>query len=154
MENTPQDVIGRVISTRQFALRAVNLFSPLLFGALADSIGIRQAILAMAMVSAAGTGIAVVAYPILWNFDRAQVRRGDHLFDIKGFLTEPTASAYDNRQQRRLNFLSICIVLLGILAILYQVRVHAVWILAVLLAIGMLGSLARRKGFIPKIDIR
>ncbi len=153
MEKTPQNVMGRVISTRQFALRAVNLFSPLLFGVLADSIGIRQAILAMAMVSAAGTGITVVAYPILWNFDRV-LRRGDRLFDIRNFFTGPTTPVYDNQQQRRLNFVSVCLVLSGLVAILYQIPRQALWILLVLLSIGMLGSLARRKGFISKIDNR
>jgi len=152
MENTPQNVMGRVISTRQFALRAVNLFSPLAFGALADSIGIRQAILAMAMVSAAGTGITVVAYPMLWNFDKVTGQKGDRLFGIKKLLMEPTASTYDHRQQRRLNLVSICLVFLGFLAILYHVRLHAAWLLVVLLTIGMLGSLARRKGLISRID--
>ncbi len=149
MEHTPQEVIGRVISTRQVALRIVNLIYPLIFGALADAIGgdkgIRQAVVAMAVLSAIGTAAMVLVYPVLRRFDRAGEPMGERTFGILSAvwraISGPVAPTYDELQQRRLNIVAICLVIVGWLGLLYRIPRPGLWLLSVIFTIAMLGPL-------------
>jgi MFS family permease len=74
MEYTPGTLIGRVISTRQLALGFVRVISPLLFGALAEEVGIRISILTMALIGAAGTTAVILWLPTVRNLGTVQAR--------------------------------------------------------------------------------
>jgi MFS family permease len=69
MEYTPSTLLGRVISTRQLALGFVRVVSPLLFGALAESVGIRSSVLSMALIGAVGTAAVIVWLPAVRSLD-------------------------------------------------------------------------------------
>jgi MFS family permease len=76
MEHTPEDRIGRVITTRQILVAFVRTSALVGFGWLADQriasfddpTGVRTAILAMAAISCAGTLVAIVLFPALWRY--------------------------------------------------------------------------------------
>lgn len=160
MEYTPQDVIGRVISFRQFALRTVNIVSPIFFGVIADVIGVRQAIVAMALTSAAGTGVLVALNPALRNLDkegrevqdrageRPKGSIGDRMFDFWRFITGSVVSVYQEGEQRLLSAISILVVALGWIVLLYRQLAPGLFLTWVVVTMAILGSLARRLGFL------
>ncbi len=63
MEVTPQGMLGRVLTTRQVALAAVRVLSMLVFGELADLVGVRIAVLGMAGLSLVGVAVGLTAFP-------------------------------------------------------------------------------------------
>jgi MFS family permease len=75
MEYTPSTLLGRVISTRQLALGLVRVVSPLLFGALAESVGIRSSVLTMALTGAVGTAAVILWLPAVRSLDARPLSR-------------------------------------------------------------------------------
>ena len=63
MEVTPQGMLGRVLTTRQVALAVVRVLSMLVFGELADLIGVRIAVLGMSGLSLIGIALGLIAFP-------------------------------------------------------------------------------------------
>jgi len=63
MELTPQGMLGRVLTTRQVALAVVRVLSMLVFGELADLIGVRIAVLGMSGLSLIGIALGLIAFP-------------------------------------------------------------------------------------------
>ena len=149
MEHTPQGVIGRVWSIRQVAIGAVRVLSPLIFGTMADSIGIREAIVAMAAVGTLGTATVVIVRPVLRQFDAAGVSLDERTLSVWAIISGPTNPDLDEAQQRRLNVITTGIVLLGWLGLLYKVPYHALGLVSIVLALAVLGTLARRRGWLP-----
>ncbi len=149
MEHTPQEVIGRVISTRQVALSSVRILAPLIFGVLADRVGVRQAIVTMAVLGAAGTALTVTFYPILRRFDAGGDDTGERSFAIWRFISGPADPSFDEAQQRKLNVITTGLVLLGALGLLYRVPYGTLWLLLVIFTMAFLGSLWRRRGWLP-----
>lgn len=144
MEHTPQPVIGRVISTRQVALSAIRFVSPLVFGVVADQIGVRQAIALMAVVGAVGTVGVLIASPAVRKFDIGAGRVNERLPGIWRVVSGPVDPELDEQQQRLLNTLSMSIVLAVWFGLLYQVTYLALGFLGTLLAFGYLGGRIRR----------
>lgn len=149
MEYTPSGLMGRVVSTRQLALHMVRITSPLLFGNIADYIGVPTAIALMTMVGAVGTSlVSLTLVPLLRRVDAGGglqqeiVAQGRH---ILGGLDE----AFDRGTQIRLNYASVAIVALGwfYLAILHAA--DAFWIILSIAAIVYVGGIARRRGWLP-----
>ncbi len=152
MEHTPRAVIGRVMSTRQAAISTVQVLSPLIFGFLADIMGIREAIVSMGLFAAGGTVLVVLRHPILLWYGRGQRERSgtERIFGIRRALIGPVNPSFDAAQQERLNIASIGILALSLLALAYrnQVAYEVLGLLSVVSAVGFLGYLARRNGLI------
>jgi MFS family permease len=148
MEHTPQTIIGRVASSRQFALAVVRVVSPLIFGVLAEYIGIRQSILIMAAVGTVGTLGVVLVNRTVSRFDTAW-QPSERTLALWRIVSGPVDPEIDETQQRRLNIISILLALGAWLALLYRVPFHAVGLLAAILAIYFLGRYARRRGWLP-----
>ncbi len=145
MEHTPQEVMGRVISSRQVGLRIVNLIAPLLFGVLADTIGVREAIVTMAVVSAVGTAATVLTHPVLMRIDAPDSSEQTFAIARRVWRTimDPVAPLYDTVQQRRLNLVAICLVILGWIGLFYRIPRAGPWLLLVVFTIASLGSVMR-----------
>ncbi len=148
MEYTPQYVIGRVISTRQVALSSVRVISPLIFGAFADIVGVRQAIFSMSVVGLVGTGVAVALYPVIGRFDERKGGDSEHTFGIWRLMSGPVHPSFDEAQQRKLNVITIGVAMVAWVALFYQVPQAAGWLLPAILVLATLGSFARSKGWI------
>jgi len=148
MERTPQELIGRVMSTRQTALSSVRVLAPLIFGALAEKIGIRQAVIAMALVGATGTAAAVASHPVLIRFDRA-ASKNEHSFAMRWLVSGPVDPMYDQAQQKWMNVMAIGLFLVGWLWLFYSVPQYAVRVALMLGLTALIGILARSRGWIP-----
>lgn len=74
MEHTPSDRLGRAITLRQIGVAIVRVSALLGFGWMADLVGVREAILAMAWLALAGTTIATLRFPALWRYSSNPVR--------------------------------------------------------------------------------
>lgn len=150
MEHTPQQVIGRVMSTRQVALSSMRILSPLIFGKLADLVGIRQAIVTMAVVGTVGTAITVVIHPVLSRLDSIEGAVSEHVFDIWDVIRGPVDPAYDAAQQRHLNVITIAVGLVSLIALAYRFQHETLWLFLVVSTVLLLTSLARRKGWLSR----
>ncbi|MBI4278352.1 MAG: MFS transporter [Armatimonadetes bacterium] len=69
MERTPKVLLGRVIATRQVGLGIVRSGALLAFGVLADVVGVREAIVAMASLSMLLVSVGVWRMPVLRQVD-------------------------------------------------------------------------------------
>ena len=145
MEHTPSEIMGRVVSTRQVALHLVRVVSPLVFGASAELLGIRQAILLMTLTGAVGT---LIVSGFLHPFDTGGRER--HIADGGPWRRiAPVDMTYDVPQQVRLNVAAL--VALAICWIIVAVRDFsgAVWLLVSLVSLAYLGFLGRRRKWLP-----
>lgn len=150
MEHSPQDVIGRVIATRQVALSAVRVFSPVFFGVLADGLGIKEAIVAMAAFGFVGTAVVVAVMPAVRLFDARPERPNWKLLGrFWGFVTQTTDDEFDKTQQARLNMISVSVVFIAWLGLCFIAPLYALVLVIAIPALSYLGILARRSGWLP-----
>ncbi|HXF81376.1 MAG TPA: MFS transporter [bacterium] len=146
MEYTPSNLIGRVVSTRQVALASVRIASPLVFGGLAESIGIRLGILLMTAIGTVMTLIAVWRFPIVRRFDEGS---GTKRSGIAGaILVDPVDPEFHPGPQRILNLACVVIAVLTWAGVAV-IRGEAAFLLAVALALATAGSLLKRWGWLP-----
>lgn len=149
MEHTSQDIIGRVVSTRQLVLNAMRVLSPLIFGDLADRIGIREALVIMAALGAIGTAGIVIRYPIVRRFDLAVGKVNERLHRFWRKISGSVDLDLDERQQRLLNAISVTVVLVGWLGLLYRTPYFALGLLVGAAVLASIGAFVRRKGWLP-----
>lgn len=153
MENTPQRVIGRVMSTRQVAIATMRVLSPLAFGVIADATGVRQAILLMTLLAACGTLAVVLRHPILRRLDLGILETGkvEPKFGILEVLGGSTEPSLDTVQQLRLSLVSMGIVALSFVWLIYRDHVgrEILWLLSTVSAVALLAYIGRRKGLLP-----
>lgn len=142
MEHTPQAVIGRVMSTRQVALGAVRIISPLGFGALGDVVGVRQSIWLMASLGAVGTAVVALASSALWSVDSAG-RRAWTAPQFWNTFLGPANPELDRVQQVRLSFVTLALVGVAWLGIAFRHPLQAVGLLVAVLGTTLLGILIR-----------
>lgn len=143
MEHTPQGLIGRVMSTRQVALGATRILSPLIFGVIGDAWGVRQAILGMAIVGAIGTAVVAIVNPVLRRFDRSvEPPRPSGVRHVWEFLISRTSPEFDTAQQSALNSVTIGIVLVAWVGLALRVPIYATGILLTVLGLAYFGSAA------------
>ncbi len=157
MEHTPDEMMGRVISTRQVALAVIRVVALLGFGWLADFTSVRTAIVAMALISFLGTLAAAARFPVL----RGYLHRAMHAPEprvIPGVVAAPEASSnnmlarylakhvtpeFTTLEQRQLNAATILIVFTGWLALVVNLRSRAFALAAVVIAAILMASLVR-----------
>jgi MFS family permease len=144
MEHTPQEVLGRVISTRQVAFGTIRILSPLVFGALGDAIGIRQAMLAMVSAGAIGTSLVAVMSPALRHFDRVEPSDTRGRIPVLVSILRSTKPEFDGAQQIRLNYATISAVAIAWLGLAYHAWYGALGALLAILGVAYIGSLIRR----------
>jgi MFS family permease len=149
MEYTPPGLMGRVVSTRQLALHLVRIVSPLVFGQLADHTSVPASIGVMTLVGFTGTAIvASTLVPLLRRFESGASSQYEGTVPARHVLGSLDA-AFDRGVQVRLNYVSVVVILLAWLYLAFSHAAEAFW---VLLSVGMivyLGSLARRRGWLP-----
>lgn len=148
MEYTPSELMGRVVSTRQLALAVTRVSSPLIFGAVAEIAGIREAIYIMAAVGAVGTLTAVWRYPSVRQFDRDWQTSGPWLSALLKPFVEPVDPEFQEAPQRWLNVLSLLVAALGWLIIAFANLMAALALLVAAVGIGILGSRLKRYGWL------
>jgi MFS family permease len=68
MEITPSEVLGRVIAIRQVSLTVVRLTAMLVFGYVADYVGVRESVLGMAVLSFLGVLLGLRLFPEVLRF--------------------------------------------------------------------------------------
>jgi MFS family permease len=145
MEHTPSAFRGRVISIRQLAMGLVRVASPLAFGTLAERIGVRDAILAMAMTGAMGTGVVILGSRTLRELGRG---KGDEPRQQLG-LWRLTVGSIDpeveEAQQYRMNSVSLMLLLVLVGFLGYWWRVYTAMLLIVLTVFAYLGSRVKRR---------
>ncbi len=159
MEHTPSDRIGRAITIRQVGLAVVRVTALLGFGWLADHSGTRTAIVSMAVISAAGTMVAVFRYPDLWRYRAEGSVWRTRASPASEVMPTPASTSVilrllDSRsdpqfiaiEQRWLNGASIGIVGLGWLVFLLLSPARALWIAGISLGTVAVGVLARWVG--------
>lgn len=164
MEYTPADRLGRVITTRQVVLAVVRLVSLVGFGWLADIVGVRSAILAMAGLSLAGTAAAAALFPAAWRYGVQEPSRAPiaqpaltptpaavpPLPPARGLLFQYLEAKVDPEfsipEQARLNAISIGIVLLGWLILLARRPVEAIGVALVVAATVAIAGWVRAWG--------
>jgi MFS family permease len=147
MHHTPSELIGRVASTRQVGQGLVRIVAPLIFGAIADTYGIRASMLGMAMVGALGSALVVVFHPSVWRFDAGpRVSWDERLFVFARSVIGQVNPEFDVMQQNWMSFLSLLIVFLGWLGLFYRSPVQAVGAFSVVLLLALVGvAIQQRK---------
>lgn len=142
MEYTPEGVIGRVLSTRQFAIGSVRVLSPLIFGAVADTIGIRSAVIVMAGLGLLGTALVVVANPVVWRFESA-ISPSYAALRLWEIATGPVHPDFGAPEQRRLSFGLLAIVALAWLLLLLRAPWAALFSILLVATLWALGRAVR-----------
>jgi MFS family permease len=144
MEVTPSNVLGRVLATRQVAAAGIRVAAVLVFGALADFVGVRQAVLGMAGLSLAGIAVGFLLFPEIGRVGAqpdertlapsagSGVRRAYRA--VVYTLVEATDAAYETRPQQTLNAAVLVVVGVAWLALLFSNRWPALYIAAVVAA--------------------
>ncbi len=144
MEVTPSHVLGRVLATRQVAAAGIRVAAVLVFGALADFVGVRQAVLGMAGLSLAGIAVGFRLFPEIGRVGAqpderplapsagSGVRRAYRA--VVYTLVEATDAAYETRPQQTLNAAVLVAVGVAWLALLFSNRWPALYIAAVVAA--------------------
>jgi len=140
MEHTPAHLIGRVASSRQAAIGLVRIISPLVFGALADRVGVRTSVVAMASVGAIGTGLVAIASPSIRKFDAHTRQVSERTYGILGRLTGEVSAELQPVEQKRLSLISLGIALLGWIGIYRRFPIQALGALAAILLLARLGA--------------
>jgi MFS family permease len=145
MEVTPSNILGRVLATRQVAAAGIRVAAVLVFGALADFVGVRQAVLGMAGLSLAGIAVGFLLFPEIGRVGAqpdertlapsagsGAVRRAYRA--VVYTLVEATDSAYETRPQQMLNAAVLVVVGVAWLALFFSNRWPALYIAAVVAA--------------------
>jgi MFS family permease len=140
MDHTPAELIGRVVSTRQVAQACVRVVAPLVFGAIADKVGVRASILSMTAAGALGSVLVLVAHPSVRKFDAGVLRFDEQLFAFLGTAIGQVSSEFEAIRQKWMSLASILIVLVGWLGLLYRSPVQAVAALSAVLLLGLVGA--------------
>jgi len=144
MEHTPQGIIGRVIATRQVALGAIRILSPLIFGAIGDAWGVRRAVLSMALAGAVGTAVVTILNPILRRFDYSTGRSRDGIRRVLNSIVGKANPEFDRAQQGVLNSIIIVVVIGAWLGLAYRAPIYASGTLFAVLGLVTLGGLAMK----------
>lgn len=110
MEYTPEGVLGRVWATRQIAIGLIRVLSPIIFGAFAEAVGVREAVLGMVLVGTLGTTLVVLRAPIIWQFDKGSLIVAPAMERVWEGITGLTLPGYEPSQQRRLSLIVLVIV--------------------------------------------
>jgi MFS family permease len=164
MEHTPIDKLGRAVTVRQIGVAIVRVVSLTGFGWLADTIGIRQAIAAMASTALFGSSLAAVRFPALWRYLtpgrqvvpslvplEAQPVLEAHIKEppLAWLVTRVAGASLDpefaESEQRWLNTATLAIVGLGWLAFLVSLPGPALGTAAVVIATSTLPGFARAR---------
>lgn len=145
MEYTPSNLVGRVVSTRQLALGLVRVASPLAFGGLAEVIGVRVAIVAMAGLGAVGTAMVAGLSPAIRRFDSVPADSAQRRSVLKLF-TEPVDSDLDERQQKRMNMLTMSLGLIALAVLTYRSPFGALGLFLLIFGVAYGGMMSRRIG--------
>jgi len=139
MERTPSDKIGRVVTTRQVFVALIRVVALVGFGWIADSFGIREAIVLMAGISLAGTVGAAIRYPALWRYSLGRLRplvdkseaNGPILAEngatgiVKRFLEGQTSPEFVVSEQKSLSFVTSIITIAGLLLLFATLPLEA-----------------------------
>jgi len=145
MEYTPADLIGRVASSRQAAIGLVRIVSPLVFGAVADRIGIRNSVVAMASVGAIGTAVVAIASPSIRRFDVGVSSITERVYGRLARLTGEVSAEFEPSQQRWLSLFSLAVVLVAWLGLYHRAPMQAVGVLVAVLILTHVGSVVHRR---------
>ncbi|HEV8340492.1 MAG TPA: MFS transporter [bacterium] len=142
MEVTPSEMLGRVIAIRQVSLTAVRLAAMVAFGYVADRIGIRESVLAMAGASLVGLLIGFRRFPEVAGYGGRPMAPSSaertsmppsmgRLVHVLFVATDP---AYPNVPQRSLNITILFIVWAVWIALLIRDPVPALYIAGTVVA--------------------
>jgi MFS family permease len=145
MEHTPQGIIGRVISTRQVALGSTRVLSPVVFGAIGDAWGVRQAIFSMALAGCVGTAAVAILMPVLRRFDASTRQSKNGIRRVLDYMIGKTNPEYDHAQQVTLNLITILIVVAAWGGVAYRVPIYGSAGLIFTFGLAVLGRLAKRR---------
>jgi MFS family permease len=149
MQYTPSSFMGRVVSTRQLALHMVRITSPLLFGNIADYLGVSTAIALMTLVGAVGTSlVSLTLIPLLRRIDLEGSLQQEDILPSKHVLGGLDESL-DQGAQIRLNYASVAIVGFVWFYLAFSHTTEAFWIILSVAAIAYIGGLARRRKWLP-----
>jgi len=138
MEYTPDGIIGRVLSTRQLAIGSVRVLSPLIFGAVADVLGIKSAVVSMAGLGLLGTALLVVANPVIWGFESA-ISPSATTLRVWEAATGPVHPDFGAAEQRRLSFGLLAIVAIAWFALLFRAPLLAFLSILMVATLWVLG---------------
>ncbi len=147
MERTPQDMIGRVISTRQVAISTARVFSPLIFGLIANYIGVRNAVVTMAFIGAVGTTIVVVTKPAIRRYEHIWPELAAGRLAMWRMISSRVLDSFDESQQRRLNVVAISILLGSWMGLIYKVPFYALGLIFAVLAVALVATAVRTRGW-------
>jgi MFS family permease len=153
MEYSPQGVLGRVISTRQLAIGVVRVVAPLLLGLLADAVGIRETIVAMAVAGTVITMVILSVLPAARRFEAGPFQVNETRSALWRVLVGPVNPQFDHTQQHRLNFVSILIAWIAWLGLLFAIPAYAVGLLVLVPLFVLFGSLARKRGWLRAPEV-
>lgn len=148
MTHTPPTMVGRVISTRQVAIGILRIATPLLFGLVADSFGVRQATVLIAVIGTLATGVAVARIPVLRSMDvwlrgAAPATTGPGPFS--DWMLGPVRPGFDVLSQQRLNVITFVVVLIVWLFTFIREPLAGVALLAVVAAAAALMAWRRHR---------
>ncbi len=145
MEHTPQELIGRIVATRQVAIGSVRVAAPLVFGAIADNLGVRISVLGLAAVGAVGTALVVIVNPAIRRFDSRPPKSGEQMFAILRRLGGQVNPEFEATQQRWLSLASLAIVLIGWLGLYNHSPIRALGVLVAVLILAFVGAAIKRR---------
>jgi MFS family permease len=145
MDHTPGGLIGRVASTRQVAHGCVRVVAPLVFGAIADKVGVRVSLLGMTAVGALGTAMVLVAHPSVRKFDAGATRLDEQLFAILGATVGQISPEFETMRQKWMSLASLLLVLVSWLGLLYRSPLQAVGVLSAVLILGLAGAAIHKR---------
>lgn len=145
MDHTPGELIGRVASTRQVAHGCVRVVTPLVFGAIADKVGVRVSILGLAAVGALGSALVLVFHPSIRKFDAGNHRIDEHLFVFLSQVLGHVAPEFEAMGQNWMSLASLIMVFVGWLGLLYRSPVYAAGTFSAVLVLGLVGTAVHQR---------
>lgn len=148
MEYSPQRVLGRVISTRQLAIGAVRVVSPLLLGLLADAVGIRETIIAMAVAGTVVTMVILSVLPATRRFEAGPFQVDETRSALWRILRGQVNPQFNHGQQYRLNLVSILVASLAWLGLALALPAYAFGLLVLVPLFVLFGRFARKRGWL------
>lgn len=148
MEHSPERILGRVMSTRQLAISAIRVISPLLLGPMADAVGVRETIVTMAAVGTVATGAILVVLPATRRFTAGPFRVDEKGSALWRFFVGSTWPQFDRQQQYRLNLLSVIVAFIAWLGLVVALPGYALGLLVLVPLFVLFGSFARKRGWL------
>ena len=145
MDHTPSELIGRVASTRQVAQACIRVVAPLVFGAIADNVGVRASMLGMTAAGVLGTVLVLLAHPSVRKFDASARRLDEQLFAFLRVAIGQVMPEFEAMRQRWMSLAALFIVFIGWLGLLYRSPFQAVGALSVVLLLGFVGSVIHQR---------